>query len=183
MKFWFDTEFVERPCTIDLISIGIVAEDGRTFYAESSEVDWTQASLWVLDNVRPLLKGGEFLMTRQEIGYRVRQFVGDEAPEFWGYFADYDWVVFCWLFGTMMALPDGWPMFCRDIIQWCHDLGGPRLPPHFGAAHNALDDALWTKDCWEFLQDYSGQVIRKPLNRGQAQGMILRANRWLTDNP
>ena len=39
MKYWMDTEFIERPYTIDLISIGIVAEDGREFYAESNEVD------------------------------------------------------------------------------------------------------------------------------------------------
>jgi hypothetical protein len=48
MKYWMDTEFIERPYTIDLISIGLVAEDGREFYAESSEVDWTKASHWTL---------------------------------------------------------------------------------------------------------------------------------------
>ena len=26
MKYWIDTEFIERPYTIDLISIGLVAE-------------------------------------------------------------------------------------------------------------------------------------------------------------
>jgi hypothetical protein len=34
MKYWMDTEFIERPYTIDLISIGLVAEDGREFYAD-----------------------------------------------------------------------------------------------------------------------------------------------------
>jgi hypothetical protein len=29
MKYWIDTEFIERPYTIDLISAGLVAEDGR----------------------------------------------------------------------------------------------------------------------------------------------------------
>jgi hypothetical protein len=33
---------------IDLIRIGLVAEDGREFYAESSEVDRTNASQWTL---------------------------------------------------------------------------------------------------------------------------------------
>ena len=36
MKYWIDTEFIERPCTIDLISIGLVAEDGREFYARAT---------------------------------------------------------------------------------------------------------------------------------------------------
>ena len=43
MKFWFDTEFIEDGKTIDLISIGIVAEDGRTFYAESLECEYDRA--------------------------------------------------------------------------------------------------------------------------------------------
>src|SRR5271154_6398092 len=57
MKYWVDTEFIERPFGIDLISVGLVAEDGREFYAESSEVDWTKASQWTLQTVRPQLDG------------------------------------------------------------------------------------------------------------------------------
>jgi hypothetical protein len=57
MKYWLDTEFIERPCTIDLISVGLVAEDGREFYAESSDVDWSKASQWTLRTVRPQLEG------------------------------------------------------------------------------------------------------------------------------
>jgi hypothetical protein len=44
MKYWLDTEFIARPYTIDLISIGIGAEDGRELYAESNETDWSKAS-------------------------------------------------------------------------------------------------------------------------------------------
>ncbi len=57
MKYWLDTEFIARPFTIDLISIGLVADNGREFYAESSEVDWSKASPWTLENVRPQLDG------------------------------------------------------------------------------------------------------------------------------
>jgi hypothetical protein len=42
-------------------------------------------------------------------------------PVFYGYYADYDWVVFCWLFGTMMQLPNGFPMFCKDLKQMLDD--------------------------------------------------------------
>jgi hypothetical protein len=31
MRFWFDTEFIEDGKTIDLMSIGVVAEDGRKY--------------------------------------------------------------------------------------------------------------------------------------------------------
>ena len=57
LKYWIDTEFIAKPFTIDLVSIGLVAEDGREFYAESSEVDWSKASPWTLKNVRPQLEG------------------------------------------------------------------------------------------------------------------------------
>src|SRR4051812_11038169 len=33
MKYFYDTEFLEDGQTIELISIGIVAEDGREYYA------------------------------------------------------------------------------------------------------------------------------------------------------
>ena len=103
MKYWIDTEFIARPYTIDLISIGLVAEDGREFYAESSEVDWSKASLWTLEKVRPQLDGKG--KRREEIGCAVREFTdGDEHPVFWGYFPAYDWVAFNWLFGHMDEL-------------------------------------------------------------------------------
>jgi hypothetical protein len=46
VRYWFDTEFIEDGTTIDLISIGIVDEDGRTLYLESSECDLDRASPW-----------------------------------------------------------------------------------------------------------------------------------------
>lgn len=38
-------------------------------------------------------------------------------PEFYGYYSDYDWVVLCWLFGRMINLPKGFPMYCIDLKQ------------------------------------------------------------------
>jgi len=150
MRYWFDTEFIERPHTIDLISIGIVSTDSRIYYTESSETDWTQASPWVLDNVRPFLTGDG--IPRAQIASDILGFVGDDpTPEFWAYFADYDWVVFCWLFGTMMDLPAHFPMFCRDVKQLAVTLGDPPLPPQTTLEHHALHDALWTRDAHRSL--------------------------------
>lgn len=39
MKYFIDTEFRESPNTIDLISIGVVCEDGREYYAVSKDFD------------------------------------------------------------------------------------------------------------------------------------------------
>lgn len=51
MKYFYDTEFIEDGHTIDLISIGIVAEDGRMYYAVSTEFDASRADEWVQTNV------------------------------------------------------------------------------------------------------------------------------------
>ena len=91
MKYWIDTEFIAKPFTIDLVSIGVVAEDGRTFYAESSQADWSKASPWTLEHVRPQLDGKA--MSTEDISYGLRDFTDhDEHPVFWGYFPAYDWV-------------------------------------------------------------------------------------------
>ena len=57
MKYFIDTEFIERghEFPVTLLSIGIVAEDGREFYMESLTADHSTASDWVKDNVLPHL--------------------------------------------------------------------------------------------------------------------------------
>lgn len=149
MKIWFDTEFIEDGKTIDLISIGMVREDGRTYYAENAQCDVSRASPWVKDNVLPHLTG-EFA-DRTDIARAIVDFAG-EKPEFWAYYCSYDWVALCQLYGRMIDLPKGWPMFCRDVKQLCDSLGSPRLPEQSGTEHHALADALWTREAFEFLQ-------------------------------
>lgn len=153
MRYFLDTEFIEAPNHLDLISIGIVSEDGRACYYENSEVDWSKASQWVLDNVKPHLNGTVHqVASKAKIARFVRQFVSDATPpEFWGYYADYDWVALCWLYGTMMDLPDGWPMYCRDLKQWADMLGNPALPEQGKGEHHALADATWNRDAYAFL--------------------------------
>lgn len=151
MRQFFDTEFVENGKTIDLISIGIVSADGREFYAESSECDLDAAGPWVKANVVPHLLGGEALLTRQQIAHRIIDFVGP-GPEFWAYYASYDWIVLVQLYGTMMELPKGWPMWVRDVMQLREAHGNPQLPAEGGTSHRAIDDARWTKSAYEFLR-------------------------------
>ncbi len=150
MKYWIDTEFNAKPFAIDLISIGLVAEDGREFYAESSVVDWSKASRWKLENVRPQLNGEG--ITRDEISYGLRNFTdGDQQPMFWGYFPAYDWVAFVSPFGDHEELPFHYPQLCLEIKQWAIEFGDPELPHQKGNRHHALADARWTMEAWAFL--------------------------------
>lgn len=168
MKYFLDTEFIEDGKTIDLISIGIVAEDGREYYALNGDCDHTKASTWVSENVLIHLPsrnhqhwqsseyqtGKGYYVSKKIISTQILEFCNPEKygePEFWAYYADYDWVVFAQLFGTMMDLPKGFPMYCRDLKQWCDMLGNPELPKQESGEHNALEDARWNKKAWEFL--------------------------------
>jgi hypothetical protein len=175
LKYFIDTEFAEKPHTIEIISAALVAEDGREFYAERADFNPADANPWVLANVIPRLwsqqkdkaeynawhrdGGAGGLLFRDEIGPAVRRFIGDDAPEFWGYYADYDWVVFCWLFGAMVDLPKGWPMYCRDLKQWSDQIGAPKFEAPKGE-HNALADARWNKSLYEHLITFKASASR-----------------------
>lgn len=150
-RIWFDTEFIEDGRTIDLISIGMVRDDGATYYAECAEADLSRADDWVKANVIVHLRGGA--KPRAVIAREIIEFAGAK-PEFWAYYADYDWVALCQLFGRMIDLPKGWPMFCRDLKQWAMDLGNPGLPEQDSAEHHALADAQWNRQAWDFLAAY-----------------------------
>jgi hypothetical protein len=99
-------------------------------------------------------------------------------PEFYAYYADYDWVVFCWLFGSMINLPNGFPMYCRDLKQmldekamnqenkykdmsrldaWVQDVKNHPDYPKQTNKHNALDDARWNYKLYKFLNNLSNE--------------------------
>lgn len=147
MRVFFDTEFIEDGRTIDLISIGMVRDDGASYYAESVEADLSRADDWVKSNVLVHLRGGDALKSRAEIASDIIAFAGPK-PEIWAYYADYDWVALCQLFGRMIDLPKGWPMFCRDLKQLA---GETELPAQATTEHHALADAQWNRECFAFL--------------------------------
>lgn len=151
MKYALDTEFFERGPSrpVELISLGIVAEDGRTYYAVNQEFEWMKVPVghWLIDKVFPHLGSNpNTLRNRRQIRDElVTFFERDPQPEFWAYFADYDWVVFCQIFGTMLSLPDKFPQLCLDIEQERRLRGLPRAiyTPKIEPEHNALNDARW----------------------------------------
>jgi hypothetical protein len=124
VRYVFDTEFWERGSDYPIIpiSIGIVSEDGRELYCVNKEApiyEISTQSEWLSKNVLPRLhRDGCKYRSRREIAQEILKLIGDDPePEFWAYFADYDWVVLCQLFGTMIQLPRHLPMWCRDVKQ------------------------------------------------------------------
>lgn len=161
MRFFFDTEFLEDGRTIDLISIGIVAEDGREFYAVNHDADWSRihAHTWLEANVFPHLPPVEqpTWQTRDQIANGVHAFLttgGTEPAELWAHYCAYDHVVLAQLFGPMIDLPRGIPMFTNDTKSLQRWLGIPdrRMPQQYGTQHDALADARHVKVMYDFLQ-------------------------------
>lgn len=154
-RFYYDCEFIERPSTIDLISIGMVGEDGSEYYAVSSEFDESAASLWVRENVLTLLPPEEERVSRARIRADLLGFLvpsKSDKVELWGYYSAYDHVALCWLFGPMVDLPPGMPKYTRDLKQWADTLGNPKLPKDPADEHHALADARWVREAWQFLK-------------------------------
>jgi hypothetical protein len=218
MKYYLDTEFIEgfhKPLFgkkrhfIDLISIGIVAEDGKEIYLISNDYNYNDADDWVKENViLPLyletVHGDarnvfdihnfhkHYGISNKRICAEIMKFIwadtwdewigpSDEffergikygwntesSIEFYAYFADYDWVVFCSLFGRMINLPFDFPMYCKDLKQMLDDKAKLLTPltlaanldiikkmplfPKQEKEHTALDDARWNKALHEFI--------------------------------
>lgn len=161
MRIYLDTEFYEDGKSIELISIGMVREDGETYYAEVQGAGLIcEKNEWLMENVHPHLTGPR--KARSQIAMEIVEFV-DIYPEFWAWYGSYDWVVLCQLYGRMVDLPPTWPMFIQDFRQisattseWC-----PRDSSIDGPVHHALSDAKWldrAMSAWEidqkrFLED------------------------------
>lgn len=70
MNIYYDTEFLEDGATISLISIGMVAEDGREYYAINHDAPWERISkhTWLMSNVVPGLPLRTKLPARSAFG-------------------------------------------------------------------------------------------------------------------
>lgn len=167
MRYAYDCEFLERPGSIDLVSIAFVAEDGRELYAINADMPvddvldhtFLRREVWphlptcgdpLYDPEDGRLLGGSDLdrthpevMPYAEIGPKVRDFLLSPGTpvELWAYVAAFDHVCLAWLFGPMAELPDGIPWWTRDIKDWKIRLGDPELPKQLDGAHDALADA------------------------------------------
>jgi 3' exoribonuclease, RNase T-like len=158
-RYFYDTEFIERAEDghhwLDLVSIGIVAENGeREYYAVSTEFDPSFAVPWVQRNVLDKLPSpsSPVWRSRERIRADVLAFVTAEGPpELWAWYAAYDHVVLGQLFGVMTDLPRQLPRFTRDLRQLWEETGSPALPPPPPDAHDALADARHNLARWRVL--------------------------------
>ena len=155
MRYFYDCEFVEDGHTIDLISIGVVAEDGREYYAVSTEFDQNRAGTFVRTRVLPALPypGDPAWMSRRAIRAGLERFLQVGADiELWAWKAAYDHVALVQLWGDMTRLPRWVPRFSHELCQRWEDRGRPPLPARTEVVHDALADARRNLAIWRVLE-------------------------------
>lgn len=160
MRYFYDTEFIEDGLTIDLVSIGVVAEDGREYYAVSTGFDPDRAGAWVRANVLPKLPSpsSQTWRSRETIRDDLLNFFTEpgEDIELWAWIAAYDHVALCQLWGSMTALPRPIPRFTHELKQAWEAAGSPELPRQPGDNHDALADARHNLVKWKVITGAAG---------------------------
>lgn len=187
MRIYYDLEFVENGVTIDPVSIGMVAEDGRRLYRvfdSRMTIDALVRDDWLRTNVAPglpieldgPLNGGvwrwywdlehedvDSVVDRHQIAADVKTFIQlTPDVQLWSWYGAYDHVALCQLWGRMVDLPDGIPMWTNDLQQEIVRLGvGPEdagYPEQGWDAHNALADAEYHMELGEYLRERGRHV-------------------------
>lgn len=178
MNVYFDTEFTGLRQDTTLISIGLIADDGQTFYAELTDYDQSQVDDWIKDNVISKLilnsyewDGMEYLGISKEDAVKgntetVRKWLTTWLTQFdhvemWSDCLSYDWVLFCQIFGGAFEIPKNVYYIPFDICTLFKAKGiDPDISREFFAfdelpygakKHNALWDAKVIKACYNKL--------------------------------
>lgn len=152
IKHFYDTEFLETGASLDIISIGIVCEDGREYYAVNADAPWDRIAQhgWLMANVVPSLPrlGGEArqrwidsraqqrsnpvyldhsdrsVKPKPQIAHEVKRFLlSYGTPELHAWYGSFDHVCLAWLFGPMSDMPEGIPYWTYDLKQEATRLG------------------------------------------------------------
>ncbi|NNH72176.1 polyadenylate-specific 3'-exoribonuclease AS [Nocardia uniformis] len=159
MRYFYDCEFIEDGITIDLVSIAVVCEDGREFYAVSTEFDKSKAGPFVRRNVLPKLPQptSPLWRSRERIRDDLYKFLVPRTgvePEMWAWVSAYDHVALCQLWGSMVDLPNTLPRYTNELRQHWEQHGRPPLPPIPADAHDALADARHNFAKFEAIEAY-----------------------------
>ena len=160
-RYFYDCEFIEDGRLIDLVSIGVVDEHGREYYAVSTEFDGSRAVPWVRRNVLDKLPSpaDKAWRSRERIREELLEFLVEplrageaDELELWAWYAAYDHVVLAQLWGRMPDLPREIPRFTKDLRQLWDDRGRPPLPQAEEQRHDALVDARHNLARWAVMR-------------------------------
>lgn len=74
IKVFFDTEFTDF-INCDIISIGLITEDGKAYYAENAEYIKSSCSTWVNANIIPTLNLEKFGRRRNTLSVEIAEWI------------------------------------------------------------------------------------------------------------
>jgi hypothetical protein len=152
VRYFYDCEFGVTAPEVTLLSIGVVAEDGREYSAVLSDLDPLLVHPWVRENVLPQLPPASTWVPRSQVRSELLAFLGDD-PVLWAWYGAYDHVALCQLWGQMPALPRALPRITLDVRQLWEHLGRPPLPAQSSGRHDALADARHVKVRYDALAE------------------------------
>ena len=187
-KIFFDFEFTGLHKLTTPISFAMVAEDGRSFYAEFTDFDKFQIDPYVRQNVLPkrilqdyniatdyqpesdevLMKGDiDKVFTAVNKWLTVYE---QEGVQMWGDLLAYDWVLFINIFGNGLALPkfiDIIPLDICTALKLCGE------DPHtdrllFAYGEDKLETAKESQNNALFDAKTSLEVYKKLMSKMEA---------------
>lgn len=172
MKVFFDTEFTGLHQDTTLISIGLVSEDGRAFYAEFDDYDKSQVDDWIQENVidnllfagKTKFKLADKFWELRGAKHQVKKYLEEwlnqfDSVEMWSDCLAYDWVLFNDIFGHAFNIPKNVYYIPFDICTLMKikgvdpDINREEYSGLSGDKHNALHDAGVIKACYEKLSN------------------------------
>ena len=132
MNIYFDTEFCGLQKNTELISIGLISEDGKEFYGEFASINTELIDDWILENVlMNTTKYGEvnetdIVVNESDYHFGTKEEIRDQLKEWLSQFDEvqlisdvchYDMVLFIDIFGSAFDLPENVSPVCYDINQ------------------------------------------------------------------
>lgn len=180
-KVFFDTEFTGLHKDTTLVSIGLISECGKTFYAELTDYAKGQIDEWLQENVISKLtlsylghdiencgvtdntdpSNIKFRGTLEHLRVDLTKWLSQfERVEMWSDCLSFDWVLFCNIFGHAFNVPSNVYYIPFDIctLFYAKDIDPDVSREEFAGLknnahkHNALWDAKVIKSCFEKLK-------------------------------
>lgn len=177
MNLFFDCEFTGLRKDTTIISIGIVSEDGKKFYAEFTDYDWDLAykDKWVLENVVNKLhcrkrESEKEYMPNYHIGtkYTISEMLKNWLKQFdevqlVSDVCHYDMVLLIDLFGTAFDLPE-------NVSPVCHDINAD-IARHYGISEREAFD----KSREEIVLELCGKDIEGEKHNSLYDAEVIKA--------
>ena len=169
MKIFFDTEFTGLHKNTELISIGLIAENGYTFYGEITNYDKSQVDNWIQENVINNLKHNgnhiieetkesyEISMNFEDVSFALNKWLKQfDTVEWVSDVCHYDMVLLIDLLtnhGSALDLPYG------KINSACHDIN-----QDIAEAYHISEILAFDKSREEILKDSKIEITGEKHN-------------------